>query len=81
MALPPPTTGKEKSFLQSMGQRGFPDCSVNKESSCNAGDPGLISGSRRSPGEGNDNPFQYFCLGNPIDRGTWHATVYRVTRV
>ena len=40
-----------------------------------------ISGSRRSPGEGNDNPFQYFCLGNPIDRGTWHATVYRVTRV
>ena len=55
MALPPPTTGKEKSFLQYMGQRGFPDGSVNKESACKAGDPGSISGSRRSPGEGNGN--------------------------
>ena len=81
MALPPPATGKEKSFLQSMGQRGFPDGSVNKESACNAGDPGLISGSRRSPGEGNINPLQYFCLGNPIDMGTWNASVYGITRI
>ena len=37
-------------------------------------DAGLIPGSGRSPGEGNGNPLQYFCLGNPIDRGTWQAT-------
>ena len=43
--------------------------SVGKESTCNAGDPGSISGLGRSPGEGNDNPLQYSCLGNPIDRG------------
>ena len=44
-----------------------------KESSCNIGDPDLITGSGRSPGEGNGNPFQYFCLGNPMDRGDWRA--------
>ena len=43
-------------------QRGFPGGSDGKESVCNAGDPGLIPGSRRSPGEGNGNPFQYSCL-------------------
>ena len=35
------------------------------------GDPGLISGSGRSPGEGNRNPLQYSCLENPIDGGAW----------
>ena len=40
-----------------------------------AGDTGLIPGSRRSPGEGNGNPPWYSCLGNPMDRGTWQATV------
>ena len=35
----------------------------------NAGDPGLIPGLGRSPGEGNDNPLQYFFLGNPVNRG------------
>ena len=39
----------------------------------NAGDWGLILGSERSPGEGNDNPLQYSCLGNPMDRGAWQA--------
>ena len=39
--------------------------SASKESACNAGDPGLISGLGRSPGEGNGNPLQYFCLENP----------------
>ena len=38
---------------------GFPDSSVGKESTCNAGDPGLIPGSGRSPGEGIGYPFQY----------------------
>ena len=55
--------------------------SVGKESTCNAGNPGLISGLGRSPGEGNGNPFQYSCLGNPMDRGGWQATVHRVARV
>ena len=36
---------------------------------------GSIPGSGRSPGEGNDNPLQYSCLGNPMDRGAWQATV------
>ena len=53
-----------------------------KESACSAGDVGdlsLIPGSGRSPGEGNGNPLQYFCLGNPVDRGAWHATNLGVT--
>ena len=54
--------------------------SVNKESACNSGDPGLIPESRRSPGEGIGNQFQYYCLGNPMNRGAWWATVYRVAK-
>ena len=46
----------------------------------NAGDVGLIPGSGRSPGEGNDNPLQYSCLGNPMDRGAWWAIVHGVTK-
>ena len=45
-----------------------------KESPANAGDAGLIPGWGRSPGEGNGNPFQYSCLGSPMDRGAWRAT-------
>ena len=52
---------------------GFPQSSVSKESACNAGDPGSIPGSGRSPKEGNGNPLQYSCLENPIDRGAWQA--------
>ena len=44
----------------------------------NARDTGLIPGSGRSPGEGNGNPFQYSCLENSMDRGTWQATVHGV---
>ena len=40
-----------------------------------AGDVGLNPGSGRSPGEGNGNPLQYSCLGNPMDGGAWWATV------
>ena len=57
---------------------GFPGGSDGKESVCNAGDLGLISGSGRSPGEGNDNPFQYSCLENSMTRGTWQAIAYEV---
>ena len=42
---------------------------------------GSIPGSERSPGKGNDNPLQYSCLGNPMDRGAWQATVHEVTRI
>ena len=51
-----------------------------KESICNAGDMGLIPGSGRSPGERNGNPLQYSCLGNPMDSGTWWATVHGVAK-
>ena len=47
----------------------FPGGSDGKASACNAGDPGLIPGWGRSPGEGNGNPLQYSCLENSIDRG------------
>ena len=61
--------------------RGFPYSSVDKESACNAGDPGLIPGLGKSSAEGNGNPLQYSCLGNAMDRGAWWATVHRVARV
>ena len=67
--------------LNTMSFQGFPHNSVGKKSACNAGDLGSIPGSRRSPGEGNGNPLQYSCLENPMDRGTWRATVHGVTRV
>ena len=44
-----------------------------------AGDLSSIPGLGRSPGEGNGNPLQYSCLENPVDRGTWQATVHGVT--
>ena len=58
---------------------GFPGGSDGKESTCNAGDTGLIPGSGRSPGEGNGYPLQYSCLGNPTDRGARRATVHGVS--
>ena len=58
----------------------FPGGSDSKEYACNEGDSGLIPGSERSPGEGNDNPLQYSCLGNPMDRGAWQATVHGITK-
>ena len=63
--------------------KGFPNGSVGKESACNAGDTGdagLIPGSGKSPGGGNDNPLQYPCLENPMDRGAWQDTVHGITK-
>ena len=60
---------------------GFPGGSAGKESACSAGDPGLIPESGRSPGEENGNPLQYSCLGNPMDRGAWWATIHGSHRV
>ena len=50
------------------------------KNACNAGDLGLSSGSGRSSGEGNGNQLQYSSPGNPMDRGSWQATVHRVTK-
>ena len=60
---------------------GFPHSPVGKESACNAGDVGLIPGLGRYPGEGNDNPLQYSCLENPMDRGAWQVTTHGVTEL
>ena len=46
----------------------------------NAGEVGSIPGLGRSPGEGNGNPLQYSCLGNPMDRGAWWAIVHGVAK-
>ena len=50
---------------------GFPGGSDGKESACSSGDPGLILGLGRSPGEGYGYPLQSSCLGNPMERGVW----------
>ena len=55
---------------------GFPGGSVVKKSPAGVGDTSSISEWGRSPGEGNDNPLQYSCLGNPMDRRAWWATVH-----
>ena len=57
---------------------GFPGGPVVKNSPAKAGDMDLIPGSGRAPGEGNGNPLQCSCLGNPMDRGAWRATVHGV---
>ena len=59
----------------------FPGSSGSKESACIAGDSGLIPGSGRSPGEEHDNPFQYSCLENSMDRGVWPAAVHGVAKL
>ena len=57
-----------------------PGGSDGKKSACIAGDPGSMPGLRKFPGEGNGNPFQYFCLENSMDRGTWQAIQFRVAK-
>ena len=52
-----------------------------QEFACSAGDPGSIPGWGRSPGDGNDYPPRCSCLGNPMDRGAWQATVHGVASV
>ena len=56
----------------------FAGGSDDKQPACNAEDLCSIPGQERSPGEGNDNPPQYSCLENPVDRGAWRATVHGV---
>ena len=59
---------------------GIPGGSEVKNPPANAGDTGLISELKQSPGEGNGNPLQYSYPENPMDRGTWQATVHKVTK-
>ena len=59
---------------------GFPGGSDSKESTCSAGDLGLIPGLGRSPGKGNGYPLQYSGLENSIDRGAWQSTVCGVAK-
>ena len=57
------------------GLTGFPGGSAVKNLPANIGDAGLI------PGGGDGNPLHYSCIGNPMDRGAWGATVHGITRV
>ena len=59
---------------------GFPVGSAGKESACNVGGLGSISGSERCPGGGNGSPLQCSCLGKPMDRGAWWITVHGVAK-
>ena len=68
-------------FSPTLSFRGFPGGSAVRNLSANEGDMGSIAGLERSPGGGNDNPLQYSCLGNPVDREAWWATVHGVARV
>ena len=71
-SAPQRASAKEKS----LSPRG----SDGKVSTCNAGDRSSIPGLGRSPGEGNGNPLQDSCLGNPVDRGAWWATAHGVAK-
>ena len=59
---------------------GFPGGSDCKATACSAGDPGLIPGSGKPPGEGAGYPLQYSCLENSMDRGAWQATIHGVAK-
>ena len=59
---------------------GFPSRSVVKNLPASARDAGSIHESGRSSGEGNGNPLQEFCLGNPMDRGDWQAVIHGVRK-
>ena len=85
LTLPDTNRGENATFLPPV----LPSClqvcdflggSDGKESVYNAGDPGSIPGWGRTPGEGNGNPLQYSCLENPMDGGTWWATVHGITK-
>ena len=67
-------------FKKIIGFRhGLPSRSVVKNLPAKAGDVGLIPGLGRSPEKGNGNVLQYYCQGNPMDKGAWWATVHGVT--
>ena len=67
-------------FMGPSPPHNFPGGSDGKASACNVGDPGLIPGSGRSPGDGNGNLLQYSCLENSMDGEAWRATVHGVVK-
>ena len=67
-------------LLSNNGKKIFSGGSVVKNLPASAGDASSILGLGRSPGKGNGNPLQYSCLGKPMDRGAWWATVHGVTK-
>ena len=67
-------------LVSAIHQHGLPCGSDGKESAGNAGDPGSIPESGRSPGEGNGNPLQDSCLENSMDKGAWKARVHGVVQ-
>ena len=71
---------QKKEHLNRDSYSNFPGGSDGKPSAYIAGDPDSIPESGRSPGEGNGNHLQSSCLENPMDRGTWQATVHGVTK-
>ena len=70
----------QKETKNSVKEQGMVVQWLKKNPPANAEDKGSIPGSRRFPGEGNGNPLQYSCLGNPIDREAWQATGHGVTK-
>ena len=78
--IPIPKKGSTKECANHQTIALIPGGSGGKASVFNAGDVGSILGSGRSPGEGNGNPFHYYCLENPMDRGDWQAIVHGVTK-
>ena len=63
-----------------MRKQGFSGGADSKESVYNAGDPGSLPGSKRSPGIGNGNSLQYSCLANSMNRGAWLPIVHGVPK-
>ena len=63
-----------------MDTLGIPGGTILNNATANEGYVTLIPGLEGSPGKGNGNPLQYSCLGNPMDRGAWRATVHGVTK-
>ena len=61
----------KKKYIRVNLKVDFPGGSVVKNLPAKSGDAGSVPGLGRSPGEGNGNSHQYFCLGNPMDRGSW----------
>ena len=67
--------------VENTKQAGFAGGSDGKESTCKAEHPGSIPGWGGSPGEGNGNPIQDSCLGDPMDRGAWRAAVHGISKI
>ena len=75
------TSSKEQCIVGTEATyKGFPGGLDGKESACSVGDPGLIPGLGRSPGEGHGYPLPYSCLENSMDRGAWQAAVHGITK-